>query len=90
MKKVMRKANALWNSVGASARKLRDDLGIVLWTLGAGKVVISLGTSLKNALLKKEGPKTTSECLQDTSRNSFDLQERLKKDPKACVRSKTR
>ena len=60
MKKVMRKVNAVWKSVGA-------------------KVVISLGTSSKNALSKKEGPKTTSECLQDASRNSFDLQEALKR-----------
>ena len=83
MKKVMRKVNAVWKSVGASARQLRNDLGIVLWALGAAKVVISLGTSSKNALSKKEGPKTTSECLQDASRNSFDLQEGLKRGPQS-------
>ena len=74
MKKVMRKVNAVSNSVGAPARQLRNDLGPVSGTLGAAKVVISLGTSKKNPLSKKEGPKTTSECLQDASRNSFDLQ----------------
>ena len=83
MKKVMRKVNAVWKSVGASARQLRNDLGIVLWALGAAKVMVSLGTSSKNALLKKEGPKTTSECLQDASRNSFDLQEGLKRGPQS-------
>ena len=83
MKKVMRKVNAVWKSVGASARQLRNDLGIVLWALGAAKVVISSGTSSKNALLKKEGPKTTSECLQDASRNSFDLQEDLRRGPQS-------
>ena len=79
MKKVMRKVNAVWKSVGASARQLRNELGIVLWTLGAAKAVISLETFSKNTLSKKEGPKTTSECLQDASRNSFDLQEALKR-----------
>ena len=79
MKKVMRKVNAVWKSIEASARQLRNDLGIVLWTLEAAKVVISSRKSSTNALSKKEGPKTTSECLQDASRNSFDLQEALKR-----------
>ena len=79
----MRKVNAVSKSVEASARQLRNDFGIVLWTLGTAKVVISLWTSSKNALLKKEDPKTTSECLQDASRNSFDLQEGLKRGPQS-------
>ena len=90
MKKVMRKVNAVSKSVGATARQLRNDLGIVLSALEPAKVVISLGTSSKNALLKKEDSKTTSECLQDASRNSFDLQDGLKRGLlRHCVRSKT-
>ena len=58
-------------------------MGLVLGPVGAAKVLISLGTSSQNALFKKQAPKTTSEGLQDASRNSFDLQEGLKKDPKA-------
>ena len=49
----------------------------------AAKVVISLRTSSKNALLKKQAPKVTSQGLQDASRNSFDLQECLKRDPQS-------
>ena len=87
MKKVMRKVNAVWKSVGASARRLRNDLGPVLEPLRTAKVVILLGTSFENALVKKQAPKTTSEGLQDASRNSFDLQEDLKKDPKATPKT---
>ena len=79
----MRKVNAVSKSVWATARQLRNDLGIVLWGLRAEKVVISLGTSSKSALLKKEGAKTTSERLQDASRNSFDLQEGPKRGPQS-------
>ena len=81
MKKVMRKVNAVWKSVGASARQLHNDLGIVLWALGTATVVISLEASLENALLKKQAPKTTSEGLQDASQDAFDLQESLKRGP---------
>ena len=83
MKKVMRKVNAVSKSVWATARQIRNDLRTVFWALGAAKVVISLRTSSKNALLKKQAPKVTSQGLQDASRNSFDLQEGLKRDPQS-------
>jgi len=62
---------------------LRNHLGPVLGPPGTAKVVISLQTSSKNALLKKQAPKTTSEGLQCASRKSFDLQEGLKSVPKS-------
>ena len=83
MKKVMRKVNAASKSVWATARQLRNDLGPVLWALVTAKVVISLGTSSKNARLKKQAPKVTSQGLQDASRNSFDLQEGIKRGPQS-------
>ena len=79
----MRQSSTVWKSVWASARQLRNDLGLVLRTLGAAKVVISLRTSSQNALLKKQAPKVTSQGLQDASRNSFDLQEGLKRGPQS-------
>ena len=79
----MRKDTIAWKGLWASARRLRNDLKLVLRLLGPQKVMISLGTSSKSALLKKEGPKTTSERLQDASRNSFDLQEGPKRGPQS-------
>ena len=79
-KKVMRKVNAVSKSVGAT---LCNDLGLVLRLLRAAKVVILLGTSSKNALVQKECPKTISQRLQDSSRNSFALQEGLKGGPES-------
>ena len=58
-------------------------MGLVLRLLRAAKVMILLRTSSKNALLKKQAPKVTSQGLQDASRNSFDLQEALKRDPQS-------
>ena len=81
MKKVMRKVNAVWKSVWATARQLRNDLGPVLESLRTAKVVILLRTSFENALVKKQAPKTTSEGLQDASQDAFDLQEGLKRGP---------
>ena len=80
---MMRKVNAVSKSVWATARHLRNHLGPVLGPLGAAKVVISLQTSSKNAILKKQAPKTTSEGLQYTSSKSFDLQEGVKRVPKS-------
>ena len=81
MKNVMRKVNADSKSVWGIARRLRNDLGLVLGPLGTAKVVISFETSWKNALLKKQAPKTTSDGLQDASQDAFDLQEGLKRGP---------
>ena len=79
----MRKDNIAWKRVGASTRQLCNDLELVLGRFGAAKVVMSLETSLENALLKKQATKTTSEGLQDASRTPFDLQEGLKRDPQS-------
>ena len=79
----MRKVNAVSKSVGASARPLCNDLGLVLRLLRAAKVMILLRTSSKNALVQKECPKTISQRLQDASRNSFALQEGLKGGPES-------
>ena len=77
----MRKDTLVWNGLWASARRLRNDLGPLLERLRTAKVVILLGTSFENALVKKQAPKTTSEGLQDASQDAFDLQESLKRGP---------
>ena len=77
----MRKDTIVWKGLWASARRLRNDLGPVLEPLRTAKVVISLGISFENALVKKQAPKTTSEGLQDASQDAFDLQEGLKRGP---------
>ena len=87
MKKVKRKVNAVSKSVWATARHLRNDLGPVFGPLRTAKVVISLGKSSKNALLKKQAPKTTSEGLQHAFRSPFDLQEGSKGVPKATPKT---
>ena len=77
----MRKDTIVWKGLWASARRLRNDLGPVLEPLRTVKVVILLGTSFENALVKKQAPKTTSEGLQDASQDAFDLQESFKRGP---------
>ena len=75
----------------ANAMAFETHFGPVLGGLKSAKVVISLRTSSKNALIKKRGSKTIPWPLFDRSCTSFEPQEGLNKgpqsDPQTLVRA---
>ena len=79
----MRELHIVWKWFQTTSERLCNDLEPVLAPCGASKVVISLKTSLKNALFKKRAAKAIPWGLWDSYCSSSDLQEGLKMGPQS-------
>ena len=79
----MRELDIVWKWSQTTFNRLCNDLEPVLAPCGASKVVISLKTSLKNALFKKRAAKAIPWGLLDSYYSSSDLQEGLKRGPQS-------
>ena len=75
--------NSVWNWFRPRHGRLCSDLEPPWAPSEAAKVVISLGTSFKNALIEKRRSETIPRSLLDRSYSSFDLQEGLKQGPQS-------